>query len=282
MKLKLMIITQVIMALLLFPINTAFADDTVKDFTLSIGETNISIGSSAQQVVESLGNPKRIDPSPFDFDWHVYNANYNRFIMVGIGNGVVKGIYTSSKGFKSDVASYGDIGKKSADPDVRIYSDVNNGNRVHAILVTTSKEKNMSSYSEAFCKAQELEAFDATNAFRANNGLSTLKYNYMTSVAAKKHSSDMANNNYFSHISPKGSSPVDRYRKISGNTKAYGSFSGENLSAGRMIGLEAFNDWVNSSQHRKNMLAKHSTMGNGYIQNSSSHYKFYITQMFTK
>lgn len=270
------------MALLLFPLNPAFADDTVKDFTLSIGETNISIGDSTQQVIKTFGNPKRIDPSPFDFDWYVYNANYNRFIMVGIGDGIVKGIYTSSKGFKSDVASYGDIGKKSSNPNVRIYSDSNNGNKVHAILVTTSKEKNMSSYSQAFCKAQELEAFDATNAFRANNGLNILKYNYLTSIAAKKHSSDMANNNYFSHISPKGSSPVDRYRKVASKTNTYGSFSGENLSAGRMIGVEAFNDWVNSKPHRDNMLGKHVTMGNGYVNKSSSQYKFYITQMFTK
>lgn len=282
MKAKSLIILQLIAVLLLLPLSSAFADEAARGFTVSMGETEISIGDSASEVTDQLGSPKRIDPSPFGFDWHVYSSDYTRFIMVGISNGTVKGIYTNSRYFKTDIASYGDVNRKSTNPYIRIYTDVNNGNRVHAILVTISEEKKPSTYTEAFIRAQELEAYDLTNAFRANNGLTALKYNYIAASAAKAHSSDMAKKSYFSHIGLNGSTPADRYLKASGKSKNYGSFSGENLSGGRMIAIESFNDWVNSKRHRDNMLGKHTTVGSGYVQNSSSQYKFYITQVFTR
>ena len=149
MKSKSLIILQLIAALLLLPLSSAFADEAVRGFTVSMGETQISIGDSASEVTDQLGSPKRIDPSPFGFDWHVYSSDYTRFIMVGISEGKVKGIYTTSRYFKTDIASYGDINRKSQSPYIRIYTDANNGNRVHAILVTSAAEKKPATYTEA-------------------------------------------------------------------------------------------------------------------------------------
>lgn len=52
MKSKSLIILQLIAVLLLFPLSSAFADEAVRGFTVSMGETQISIGDSASEVTD--------------------------------------------------------------------------------------------------------------------------------------------------------------------------------------------------------------------------------------
>lgn len=124
---------------------------------------------------------------------------------------------------------------------------------------------------------EEETLLNLINEYRQNNGLSPLVLSSNLTIAAKLHSQDMANNNYFSHYSLDGRSPLDR-------AKEAGYFYlpiGENIAAGYTKAIDVFNAWKNSYEHNKNMLNKDfKAIGIGRAYNSSSFYKWYWTVDF--
>ncbi len=257
---------------------------------LSLKDITIYIGDPITRVESLLGKPDRIDPSEYDFNWHVYNSDYSRFIMVGIKDGIVEALYSNSKGFATNNAKYGDVitteewRSKGQQTGIDLYMDRsdNDGNhKIHACRIISDDVTLKDKYAEndEFYKAQELENFDATNAFRVNHQLKPLAVDDIAVLTARKHSQDMADKNYFNHTNLEGLSPWDRY-KNNGGQKASGS--GENISAGRLLGIDAFDGWVNSEGHRKNMLGSHEYLGVGYGYNQSSTYRYYMTQFFSR
>ncbi|MGL4911208.1 MAG: CAP-associated domain-containing protein, partial [Romboutsia sp.] len=57
---------------------------------------NIKIGDDLNSVIKKIGEPGRVDKSEYSFDWYVYNQFNDKFAMVGIGDNVVKALYTNS------------------------------------------------------------------------------------------------------------------------------------------------------------------------------------------
>jgi len=112
---------------------------------------------------------------------------------------------------------------------------------------------------------------------RTNYGLKALKIDDIAVKTARQHSQDMADKNYFNHINLDGLTPWDRYKNNGG--KNFGS--GENIYAGRLLGIEAFDGWLNSEGHRKNMLGNHNYLGVGFGYNKSAKYYYYLTQFFS-
>jgi len=120
---------------------------------------------------------------------------------------------------------------------------------------------------------------DLINAQRADNGLASLSYDPELVALALNHSTDMATNNYFSHVDPAGEDPTAR-----GNAsgiycvKNYGSYYtygiAENIfqnnlytsvtdtngvysyawSTPEAIAQSTVTGWMNSPGHRKNIL----------------------------
>lgn len=253
---------------------------TEKEKYISIKGKKVALGDSQESVEKTFGKANRIDPSGYDFKWHIYNQDYSQFIMIGIKNGIVEAAYTNAKGFESSGMHYGQLPLEDIPDAITLYFDKHNQNKVHAILLQSENvsvsEENY--HNPAFFKAQEMQNFDATNAFRVNYGLQPLKLDTIAADTARKHSQDMADQNYFSHTNLKGLSPWQRYANNQGKNKG----SGENISAGRLFGIDAFDGWVNSEGHRSNMLGKnHKYLGVGYGYNPSSTYNYYLTQLFT-
>lgn len=93
--------------------------------------------------------------------------------------------------------------------------------------------------------------------------------------AAKLHSQDMADQNYFNHNSMDGRSPWDR-------ASAQGiSANGENIAAGNSDAQGVLDAWKNSDGHCRNMgNPGFKLFAIGYGYNSGSSYKHYWTQMF--
>ncbi|MGL4790111.1 MAG: CAP domain-containing protein, partial [Anaerotignaceae bacterium] len=242
---------------------------------VSLNGIKIAIGDSQSTVESLLGKADRVDPSVYDFSWHVYNSDYSNFIMVGIGDGEVKGLYTNVKGFETGYGNYGETGKKNTYESAIFYFDKYENNKIYAVsFVPTSPTVTI---TNAVLKAQELENIDAVNAFRTNYGVPTLKYDEIATITARNHSQDMADHNYFSHTDLNGLEPWDRF------TNSGGTYSsvGENISAGDWSGIEAFDAWLNSSTHRDNMLSTDFTyIGVGLGYNPSSEYWYYMTQLF--
>lgn len=97
-------------------------------------------------------------------------------------------------------------------------------------------------------------------------------------TAARLHSQDMADQNYFSHTSLDGRSPWDRIR-AAGYT--YATSLGENIAAGTSTADAVMNLWMGSSGHCANIMSpSYRSIGVGYGENSTSTYRFYWTQNF--
>lgn len=95
--------------------------------------------------------------------------------------------------------------------------------------------------------------------------------------AARKHSQDMAERNYFDHVNPEGESPYDRMAKA-----GYTSYqaAGENIAAGSMTPAEVVQGWLDSDGHCANMLSPNFTqLGVGFYEGAGD-YTYYWTQDF--
>ncbi|ANU27872.1 CAP domain-containing protein [Planococcus versutus] len=62
------------------------------------------IGKSIDKWVEQYGEPERIEPSAYGYDWWVYNASYVHYTMIGVKDGKVVQAYTT--GAATDVSPY--------------------------------------------------------------------------------------------------------------------------------------------------------------------------------
>jgi hypothetical protein len=89
-----------------------------------------------------------------------------------------------------------------------------------------------------------------TNENRIENGLPELKVNPLLAQAAQLKAEDMAQNSYYAHISPDGKSPLYWLQRV-----GYKYLNaGENLVIDRTTSEEAVTAWMNSPDHRENIL----------------------------
>ena len=97
------------------------------------------------------------------------------------------------------------------------------------------------------------------NVKRASHRLGALRLNRRLSTAARRHSSAMVRERFFSHDSPNGASFVDRIR-ATGYLEGVQSWSlGENIAYGsgsRSTPRSIARAWMNSPGHRANILSE--------------------------
>ncbi|SFD69209.1 uncharacterized protein, YkwD family [Lentibacillus persicus] len=111
-----------------------------------------------------------------------------------------------------------------------------------------------------------------TNQKRSEHGLSDLKASKPLSQVARKKSEDMQTKNYFSHTSPTYGSPFNMMKEFD---VAYES-AGENIARGQKSPRQTVNAWMDSKEHRENILNESFThIGVGYTSDGN-----YWTQMF--
>ncbi len=98
------------------------------------------------------------------------------------------------------------------------------------------------------------ELLALVNAERANACLAPLTFSWHLSEIAIRHTQDMVDRGYFSHIAPdpapNGVTPAERVT----NGGYYWLWIGENLATGFGSPGEAFAAWMNSPGHRANIL----------------------------
>lgn len=248
---------------------------------ITIDGQHIALGDSAATVQARFGAPARVDPSVFGFEWHVYNQDYSRFIMIGMANDQVQGLYTNVSSFRALGVSYGDTAVENT-ATARYYLDEPAGGKVHAVLLLEKAppaDYQRPKYDPALTHAQELENFDCVNAFRVNHGLSVLRWHELAADTARKHSQDMADRDYFDHITPEGLHPWERFEANGGSYTAIG----ENIYAGHFPGIETFDGWINSPDHRDAILTPHFTgLGVGVAYREDNTYQYHSTELFVR
>ena len=120
----------------------------------------------------------------------------------------------------------------------------------------------------------EAQMLDMVNEERRKQGLDPLQADEESRTVARKHSMDMFNRGYFSHITPEGQTPGNRMRKEGVRFIT----SGENLALGQTL-LICHNGLMNSPGHRANILnPAYGHVGIGILDGGK--YGLMITQNF--
>jgi uncharacterized protein YkwD len=65
----------------------------------------------------------------------------------------------------------------------------------------------------------------------------------------------MVQQGYFAHVAPNGSTPSQRMRAVGGCRASVA----ENIAAGQATTMEAFQGWMTSPGHLRNMMGPHYT-----------------------
>ena len=120
----------------------------------------------------------------------------------------------------------------------------------------------------------QFQMLRALNDVRSQNRLPALVRSPALDAIARAHANDMAANDFFSHRSPSTGSVGAR---LSAN--GYGwCFVAENIALGQQTELAALQSWLQSSGHRKNILAKKAReFGfSGKIVADGSHQPFWV------
>lgn len=277
---------------------------------------NVELGSAKEDIEHDLGQANRISLNEYGRDWNAYHDNYHDFFMVMYdGNNKVAGLYTnqdlisSGNGIKmgsakSDVrAVMGEpltgIQKgmtiyqfqKDADYDVflsdqtyvTIFYDKHENNTVTAMQLVSKEleDKRNGFYTEASPELKEgfeYQLFDLTNAARVMHNLPVLTWDEHVRTTARKHSADMATNNYFDHTNLQGESPFDRMKE----DDIVFHLAGENLAYGQFSSIFAHEGLMNSLGHRENILKKgYEYLGVGVAFNGESH-PYYTQNYYAK
>lgn len=128
-------------------------------------------------------------------------------------------------------------------------------------------------------------ALELTNQDRMRHGLPRLRADSLLSKAAQKHAEDMLRRNYFSHYSPEGKTPSDRFAAVGGRNGAAenllvlrdSSLIGAELGYKRLAYFER--GWMSSPGHRQNLLdRRYGRFGFGVAVSGD---RLYAVQLFT-
>ena len=116
------------------------------------------------------------------------------------------------------------------------------------------------------------------NNYRVNHGRCKLKVNLNLQRAATAHSGNMANHHILSHYSSSGVTWLQRIRWYGYR----GSWVGENLAVGLWTPRQVLRAWINSSEHRANLLNGHfRVIGIGVAKGTwAGRAAYYITADF--
>ena len=132
-------------------------------------------------------------------------------------------------------------------------------------------------YNDEILRAAETQVWEMTNAYRTYMGLSNLQWESKAEAAARGHSQDMADNNYYQHNSQDGT-------RFSARLQAEGisyRSCGENICAGSGDAIYMVIGWIGSSGHRGGILnTSYKYIGVGVAYNSSAEWLVYATQDF--
>lgn len=117
----------------------------------------------------------------------------------------------------------------------------------------------------------EKRSLDLHNQTRASNGLSKFCVHPALQKAARAHSKDMINKDYFSHTSPSGETFSARLKRY-GYTPVSGRYwtVGENIAYNSKTNVASadavHSQWMNSTGHRANILnSKFKQIGVGAV-----------------
>ncbi len=112
------------------------------------------------------------------------------------------------------------------------------------------------------------EFVQLVNAKRRSMGCAELKWDGRVAAIALDHSADMVSRHFFSHTNPDRKGPAERLQ----SSNLGFSWAAENLVRHAKTAREAFDAWLRSPDHRRNMLDTRFTRhGVGRVEDRWTH-----------
>ncbi|MDR0879415.1 MAG: CAP domain-containing protein [Clostridioides sp.] len=271
--------------------------------------SKIQIGDSEETLINSVGEPARVDKSGYSFDWYVYNQYGQKFCMVGIEDNKVVAMYSNSinsvefpklklgeqrhiarniysplkylpKGYTNyTIASKDQYDVIEVDGKyITVFYDIYEGDIICSYQIVEKEVEDKTpiyhAESDVLRKSYELEIMDLTNSVRMKRGLKSLQYSEKATLSSRRHCEDMRDKNYFDHVDRDGRGPADRMKEE--GIVYY--LAGENIAAGQFSAIYAHEGWMDSEGHRKNILGDYKYIGVGTVFGGS--YSMYYGQNF--
>ena len=129
---------------------------------------------------------------------------------------------------------------------------------------------------EVMQRVNALRAAGAVCGTTAYAATGPLAWNSLLLQAASGHSSDMAQNNYFSHTSLDGRTMVQR---VVATGYTYMNL-GENIAAGQSTAESVITGWTNSPGHCQNLMnSAFRDIGVACVRSDTSSYRYYWTMV---
>lgn len=164
-------------------------DYFIQETTITVNDIPVTMGSHVSKITETLGEPNRIDKSDFGFDWYVYDADYSKFVMVGIEGDRVCALYTNSDCFEyNGIKSGDDFSKAEASGNLKFTEDENG--KVDSVLYNPRSEGQEESSEINNFRSREL--LDIVNVYRTKCGLKTYTFSDELADTAWMCSADFA------------------------------------------------------------------------------------------
>lgn len=131
--------------------------------------------------------------------------------------------------------------------------------------------------------AYEHRVVELTNIERDKLGIPPLKRNADLDYAARYHSKDMMDENYFDHDSYDGGTEVCQWYTRVGNFYTGYSSLGENIDAGYSTPQAVLDAWMKSPGHRANILnSNYREIGVGYTYGGGKYYRYWTQDFGTR
>lgn len=277
-----------------FIVETDYEDD----LTLS----DISTGDSLDKLIGILGEPDRIDLSGKDYNWYIYNQDYNNYMQIGIYENKVISIYSARESLLPDYGinrgmrmeevedilsnerkyenGYENVYKYvKGDNIITFYYDFFKDNELIGIWIEDLDYSLYPDLTDEVMSDFEKQVFDLANVARAQNGLKPYLWNEEAANTARKHSDDMAKHGYTGHYDIMGRGPKERAEDDNLDFRNLA----ENVAGGYPSAIEVHHGWMESEGHRNNILTFLKELGVGSALSSYNDYfgyRPYYTQLF--
>ncbi len=183
------------------------------------------------------------------------------------------------------INGYPDGGFYGNEPVIRAAAAVVLASLVRSSMITEENLSNYYTYEDDTTQEESpsintsglhtfvVEVVDLVNAERANYGLYPLTLDVTLCKLAQFKSDEMSALNYLDHTSP----TYGAFSNILTNNGIYALRARENLARGQRSAEEVVMDWMNSTDHRTNLLASDVTkLGVGFTEDG-----YYWAQLFT-
>lgn len=121
----------------------------------------------------------------------------------------------------------------------------------------------------------EQQIRECANSQRAQQGLPPLADDPLLDQAAHFHANNMLQENFFGHTDPAGRGPAQRVALFGSGDHYQGV--GENIAAGEPDAQATCSDWMNSPEHRGNILdPDYKFIGTGFARGNSGYHTYYV------